>query len=267
MGTEPVTDRRDEEMTLTTTDGVQLRARHSSRPGSRAVVVVAHGFAAGCDDPDVQALASRLSAAHFDVVTYDARGHGLSEGRCGVGSTEHLDVACALSHLSSVELPVVLVGVSMGAIAVVAHLADGGAGEHPVIGAVLVSAPSRWRMRPSAVGVLNVFLTRSAVGRWVAGRWLGVRIRPGWWPGETPESAMTRIELPVVVVHGAADRLLSASHAFRLHGSRVMPSRLRLVEGMGHGLDPSGQEAVVDAVEWLVASPGARAAEASTALR
>ncbi len=243
------------EMTLVTEDGVRLRVRRSSHPeGARGVVVVAHGFAAGLDNPDVRSLADQLFGADLDVVTYDARGHGQSEGSCGVGSTEHHDVACVVSHVALDGLAVLVVGVSMGAIAVIAHLA-GTEGQDPAAsGAVLVSAPSRWRMRPSAVGLLNVALTRSAVGRWAAGRWLGVRIRPGWWPGEPPESAMNRIGIPVVVVHGANDRLLASSHAHRLHGSGSASNRLHVVEGMGHGLDGDGQRAVLDAVEWLLAA-------------
>lgn len=244
------------EMTLSTEDGVRLRVRRSSH-GARphAVVVVAHGFAGHLDHPDVSSLADQLASADLDVVTYDARGHGQSEGRCGVGSTEHHDVACVVSHVAGDGLPVLVVGVSMGAIAVVSYLAGNEGPDRSVIGAVLVSSPSRWRMRPSAVGVLNVLLTRSPVGRWAAGKWLGVRIRPGWWPGETPESAMNRIGIPVVVVHGANDRLLASSHAHRLHGSGASSNRLQVVKGMGHGLDKGGRGAVLDAVAWLLAAP------------
>jgi pimeloyl-ACP methyl ester carboxylesterase len=245
---------RREDLTVITSDGVQLQCRRSSHPdGSPAVVVIVHGFASGRDNPDVCALADQLFASGTDVVTYDARGHGLSEGCCGVGSTEHLDVASVLSSIAA-DAPIMVVGVSMGAVAVVSHLAGADAREKRITGAVLVSAPSRWRMRPSAVGLLTAVLTRSAVGRWAAARWLGVRIKRGWWPGETPESAIRRIRVPVVVVHGASDRLLASSHAHRLHESGSATNRLQLVEGMGHGLDSSGQRAVLEAVLWLLAA-------------
>lgn len=261
VGDEPGPGPGRQELTLRTRDGVDLHARYSTRSGSRAIVVVAHGFAAGCDAPDVSALNDELLGAGFDVVTYDARGHGRSGGRCGVGSLEHLDVAAALSVVDDASQPVVLVGVSMGGIAVVAHLAglEGGR-QAPVVGAVLVSAPARWRVRPSPVALVNVLLTRTALGRWVAARWLGVRIRAGWWPGETPESAMARVGLPVAVVHGASDRLLSTSHAYRLRRSGPT-RRLDLVEGMGHGLDPLGRGAVAKAVDWVLATAAGREAD------
>jgi alpha-beta hydrolase superfamily lysophospholipase len=255
---------RNDDITVITTDGVQLQCRRWSHPeGARAVVVVVHGFASGRDNPDVKALADQLFSAHLDVVTYDARGHGLSEGHCGVGSTEHLDVAGVVSQVATDELPVVLIGVSMGAVAVVSHLARIDARDEPVVGAVLVSAPSRWRMRPSAVGLLMALVTRSGIGRWAASRWLGVRIERGWWPGETPESAIVRIGIPVVVVHGEADRLLTSSHARRLHTSGRAANRLHLVQGMGHGLDALGQGAVLEAVQWLLSDRDLDAPEAT----
>jgi pimeloyl-ACP methyl ester carboxylesterase len=244
---------RKDDVIVITTDGVQLQCRRSSHPdGARAVVVLVHGFASGRDHPDIRSMADQLFSSRLDVVTYDARGHGLSEGHCGVGSTEHLDVACVVSQVATGGLPVVVIGVSMGAVAVVSHLARTDAREEPVVGAVLVSTPSRWRMRPSAVGLLMALITRSGVGRWAASRWLGVRIKRGWWPGETPESAIARIGVPVVVVHGDADRLLTPSHARRLHTSGRPANRLQVVQGMGHGLDALGQGAVLEAVQWLL---------------
>ncbi|MFZ0667885.1 MAG: alpha/beta fold hydrolase [Acidimicrobiales bacterium] len=244
---------QNDDITVVTTDGVQLQCRRRSHTHSaRAVAVVVHGFASGRDHPDIQAMADQLFSAQLDVVTYDARGHGLSEGHSGVGSTEHLDVATVVSQVATGGLPVVVIGVSMGAVAVVSHLARVGAPDEAVVGAVLVSAPSRWRMRPSAVGLLTALVTRSWVGRRVASRWLGVRIKRGWWPGETPESAISRIGVPVVVVHGDADRLLASSHAHRLHTSGRQANRLQVVQGMGHGLDTLGQGAALEAVQWLL---------------
>ena len=176
--------------TLEPRRGFTCRGRGRSRLRCRGAIIRTYA-----------AWLSSCSSVGLDVVTYDARGHGLSEGRCGVGSTEHLDVASVLSAVAA-DAPIVVVGVSMGAVAVVSHLAGADAPGKAVVGAVLVSAPSRWRMRPSAVGLLTAVLTRSTVGRWAAARWLGVRIKRGWWPGETPESAMIRIGVPVVVVHG-----------------------------------------------------------------
>lgn len=243
---------RGAELRLRTADGVDLCARWHRVADPRAAVVVAHGFSAGQDEAAVARLTGDLVAAGFDVLTYDARGHGRSGGRSSVGSLERLDVAAAAAEAAAGRRPVVLVGVSMGAVAVVGHLSHLPAGGPGVAGVVVVSGPARWRMRPGPVGVLSAVVTKTRPGRWAAGRWLGVRVAPGWRTGETPESMIRRVAVPVAVVHGASDRLLGASHPRRLHDAAGGRARLEVVVGMGHGLDEASRAAVVTAVEWAL---------------
>jgi pimeloyl-ACP methyl ester carboxylesterase len=245
------------EVLLLTTDGLRLRARwrRADTGPATASVVLVHGFSASQSDIEVCALARDLAAAGYDVLTYDARGHGQSEGSCGVGSTEHLDVACAVETAVANGGPVVLVGVSMGGVAVAGYLAERPPlAADPIAGAVLVSTPSRWRMRVSPVGLLTALLTRTRGGRWVASRRLRVRISPDWRVGEPLESLVERIDLPLAVVHGTGDRLLAQDHGRRLHASAAGPSRLQLVEGMGHGIDAPSRAATVGAVAWVLSA-------------
>jgi uncharacterized protein len=240
---------------LRTADGLRLSARWQPAllPVASASVVIVHGFSASQDEPGVRALADDLAAAGYHVLTYDARGHGSSEGWCAVGSTEHLDVAGAVEAARSKGLPVVVVGVSMGGVAAAGYLAEAGDDDRlGVWGAVLVSAPARWRMRASAVGVLTALLTRTRPGRWVASRHLRVRIAPRWRVGKPLESLVEQIDVPLAVVHGIGDRLLHHEHGRLLHACAAGPSRLELVEGMGHGIDDSSREATVSAVGWVL---------------
>jgi pimeloyl-ACP methyl ester carboxylesterase len=241
---------------LQTADGLRLCARwREGGDAALASVVLVHGFSASQDDAGVCELAADLSAAGYHVLTYDARGHGASEGWCGVGSTEHIDVACAVETARHRGLPVVLVGVSMGGVAVAGYLADAGPEERAdVAGAVLVSSPARWRMRISPVGLVTALLTRTRPGRLVASRQLRVRIAPGWRVGEPLEALLLRIDAPIAVVHGVGDRLLGQDHGRRLQASAAGPSRLQLVEGMGHGIDGPSRHATVGAVGWVLSS-------------
>lgn len=257
-------DAATETLELTTDDGVVLSAHWHQRQGAAASVVVAHGFSASSVEPQVSALTAELVADGFHVLTYDARGHGASGGACSVGSQEHRDVAVAARYAAGRGTPVVLVGVSMGAIGVVRYLAGaslaGACGAmHGVVGAVLVSAPARWRMRPSAVGLLMALVTRTMPGRWAAARWLDVRIAPQWQAGEAPETILGQVRVPVTVIHGQRDRLLDQEHARRLH--RAAPaggrSRLLVVRDMGHGLDPAAREAVRRSILTLLADRAA----------
>ncbi len=244
-----------ESVDLTTSDGVSLCGRWRHGDAAEASVVVVHGFSASQDDIGVRALAEDLAAGGYHVLTYDARGHGKSGGWCGVGSTEHMDVACAVQAARNKGLPVVLVGVSMGGVAVAGYLADPGVEGHGgLAGAVLVSTPARWRMRMCPVGFVTALLTRTRPGRWVASRRLRVRIAPRWRVGKPLEELLRRVELPLAVVHGSEDRLLAQEHGRRLHASAAGPSRLHLVEGMGHGIDGPSRHATVGAVGWVLSS-------------
>lgn len=66
-------------------DGVSLAGRHypaaaqESGFGAGACVVMGHGFA-GTQDSGLPGFAERLAAAGFDVVTFDYRGFGASDG-------------------------------------------------------------------------------------------------------------------------------------------------------------------------------------------
>ena len=67
-------------------DGVTCSAWHFrglgdglAGPGGRPVVVMAHGFG-GTKDAGLQPFAERISAAGIDVLAFDYRGFGASEG-------------------------------------------------------------------------------------------------------------------------------------------------------------------------------------------
>src|SRR5439155_23849763 len=150
--------------TLTTVDGVRLAAHlhHVARP--RGTVVLAHGFTASATHDDVEALARALVEAGYDVVTYDARGHGASTGWCTLGDLERHDVAAAARAARPESGRVVLVGLSMGAIAVLRHASSNERGHDDAAGAgvVTVSAPARWKLPRNARGVLSAGITSTA---------------------------------------------------------------------------------------------------------
>jgi alpha-beta hydrolase superfamily lysophospholipase len=261
-----------EDTVLLTADGVHLSARWWRRPGrARAAVVLVHGFGASKEDAGIRGLAADLHRAGFDVLTYDARGHGASEGNCTVGGEERLDVAAAAALAADGGQPVVLVGVSMGAIAVFCHVGSvadedrsapavlpvtpAGGGGAPIAGVVAVSAPARWRMSPSLVGLAILALTRTKVGRWFMLHRLGVRIDIGWALPDPPLSAIGQIGVPVAVVHGRRDRLIRAGEARLLFDGAAEPRRLDVVARMGHGIDDAARVAVLGAIDWVMDVP------------
>src|SRR4051812_22588683 len=103
---------------LKTSDGVELVTRSWPASGQpRATAVLVHGMAATKDHPELVAVADALTQHGIDVLAYDARGHGDSGGVCTIGDDERYDVAAAVERARQSDLPVVLVGASMGGIA------------------------------------------------------------------------------------------------------------------------------------------------------
>jgi alpha-beta hydrolase superfamily lysophospholipase len=240
---------------FTTTDDVVLTGRHWVRTDApRAAVVLVHGFTASANDPAVCDVAEALHADGVDVVCYDARGHGTSEGHSTLGDLERHDVAAAVEAARERNDRVVLVGASMGAIAALRYAAhaDG------LAGVVSVSCPAQWRLPRNVQGVLAAGLTRTRVGRAVASRWMGVQVAPRWTNPEPPIGLVPRVQAPLAFLHGAADRFVPASDAAELYEVADEPRRLRIVPDMGHAFAPQSVAAIRDAVDWAL-DPSMRA--------
>jgi pimeloyl-ACP methyl ester carboxylesterase len=251
-------------MTLVTSDGVELAARSwllPDGPRARAMVVLVHGFSASKDHRNVVALAEQLRERGLDVVSYDGRGHGDSGGTCTLGDLERLDVAAAVAWARQRSPRTVLVGASMGGVAVLRHAADrrdgNGHGHRDgrsdgVAGVVAVSSPAEWRMPLRVRALLTGGLTRTTPGRWVSARRLRVRVHPVWTSPEAPRLLAARVTSPLAIVHGHRDRLIPSSAALELYGDGGDDRRLLLVPDMGHAFDQAGHDAICDAVDWIL---------------
>ena len=136
---------------LRTSDGVELVTRSWQASGEpRATAVLVHGMSATKDHPELVAVAEVLTQHGIDVLAYDARGHGASGGICTLGDDERYDVAAAVERARESQLPIVVVGASMGGIAVLRHAAD----DPDLAGIVTVSSPADWRLHRSPGTIL-----------------------------------------------------------------------------------------------------------------
>lgn len=245
-------------LTLRTADGLALAADAWLTPAPAAsAVVLVHGFAADRRDPSVVAAAHELRDAGHAVLTYDMRGHGESEGLCTLGDREAFDVAAATVAARDLAPRVVLVGASLGAIAVLRYAVD----DPDLAGVVTVSSPARWRLHSPRAAVAAA-LTRTGVGRRLARR-LGARLDPRWRWTEPPDALAARLPVPLAVVHGTDDRFMPTTEADRLHRAGAgadgghptgAPRRLVVVSGMGHAYCTRGLDAVAAAVGWCLAA-------------
>jgi alpha-beta hydrolase superfamily lysophospholipase len=240
---------------LLTSDSVALVGRRWLVEGTpRAAVVIAHGFGAHAEEPSVVATAVALRDRGLDVIAYDARGHGGSGGSSTLGDLEQHDVAAGVLLAGQRSDRVVVVGASMGAIAVLRF-----ASEHrSTAGVVAVSCPARWVLPRTPKAFAAALMTRTAAGRAVAARAMRVRIARDWTDPAPPVDLVHRLDEPVAIVHGAADSFIPVDAASELYGYANDPRSLRIVDGMGHAFSEAALEPVCDAVDWVIAESVSR---------
>lgn len=237
------------ERLLRTSDGLELVAYRRLADGvPRAAVVIVHGFSASAACPHVGELADALHNDGYDVITYDARGHGTSPGESTLGDHEQHDVAAAVALAHERTGSVVLIGASMGAIATLRYAAT----DDTLAGVVTVSCPAEWRLPRNIRGLLAAMMTRTGPGRRLTSRLSGVRVARRWTNPEPPLALAPHIAVPTTFIHGTADRFIPARDAALLWDVTAEPRRLEIVRGMGHAFEPSAIDPIRNAVAWAL---------------
>jgi pimeloyl-ACP methyl ester carboxylesterase len=203
--------------------GVTLRGwRCGSRAPSRGTVIYLHGIA---DNRSSSAgVVERYTARGFQVIAYDSRAHGQSSGdACTYGFFEKRDLQRVLDVLGNGR--VVLIGTSLGA-----AVALQAAAEDPRITAV-VAAETFSDLRTVATERAPFIFTRGSIARafTLAEQQGGFSV-----DAVSPLIAASHITIPVLLIHGEADRETPPDHSRRVFDALAGPKRLMLVPGAGH---------------------------------
>jgi uncharacterized protein len=207
-----------------TSDGLTLRGwLMPARTRSRPLVVYLHGV--GDNREGGVGLARRFGPQGHDVLAYDSRAHGLSDGRyCTYGVREKEDLRRALDAVGADRA--VLFGASLGAaVAVQAAPLD------PRIVAVVAQSP--FSDLPEIVAHRAPwFATRADV----AAALREAERRAGFVAAEASAvAAAPRVGVPVLLIHGAADRDTPTAQGRRVFEALGGPRQLLLVPGAGFG--------------------------------
>jgi len=221
-------------------DGLRLRgwlfATHRPRTG---LIVYLHGVADNRGSG--LGLARRFASEGYDVLAYDSRAHGESEGQdCTYGFYEKRDLARALDAVNADGA--ILFGVSLGA------------------AVALQATPEEPRVRGvialSAFSDLDVVIRERAP--WIASgtdvdKALALAERRGNFQlaEVSPRKVAARIHVPVLLIHGREDRETPAAHSQRIYDALAGPRRLLLVPGAGHNDVLSGADVWREIDTWL----------------
>jgi uncharacterized protein len=200
--------RGTQERWITTADGVRLHAWRASAPQPIGSIVWSHGRGGSIAGGDVML---RAFVRHgFDVLAYDYRGYGRSEGRPSEEGI-YLDAEAAFDDEKTRGVPesrIVCYGESLGG-AVAIHLAGR---RRCAVVAVVATFPSIRDLAALQFGPLSVFA-------------------PDKYDSERLVGGLT---VPFFEAHGDRDAVVPLSLGERLFAAAPEPKRFVRVSGAGH---------------------------------
>jgi pimeloyl-ACP methyl ester carboxylesterase len=202
--------------------GVKLKGWWFHGGGKRGTVVFLHGVADNRGSS--VGIADHFLAHGFDVVAYDSRAHGESQGDvCTYGFSEKQDLRRVLDRVSA--KPIVLMGTSLGA-----AIALQTAAEDPRVAAV-VAVSSYADLRTAASERAPFFASKGNLADAFK-----LAEEAGKFRVDDVSSAVAaaRITVPTLVIHGDHDDETPPAHAQRIFAALRQPKRLILVPNGGH---------------------------------
>lgn len=223
-----------EDVTIPSFDGTKLYGWWMAASKPAPTIVALHGVKK--NRTDVLRAALVLRRAGFNVLVFDGRAHGDSEGRfVTYGFYERRDVETAIEWLIAekgiARKRVGLAGESMGAaiaLQVAAH--------NPWIRAVWADSPFASLRRVAEEFMRRVTHLPGAVLSPVL--WTTIRVANyrGKFDIETvnPLELAARIKCPVSLVHGTKDQLIATVHSEQIYGALGGDKEIWFVEGARH---------------------------------
>lgn len=223
-----------EDVACTSDEGVELRGwRFPALGPRRGRILYLHGI--GDDRRGGEDVARRLGPFGFDVLAFDARAQGRSDGdACTYGVKEARDVVRILAvHARDDETPIVLLGNSLGgSTALLAAAID------PRVARVVAIAPFS-DLRTVAHERAPWFVLGASVDAALAAAGDEATFAVD---EASPLAAAPSIRCPVLLVHGASDTATPPEHSKRILAALGGEKELLLVPGVDHQ-DPLPSEA------------------------
>lgn len=230
-------------------DDVKLRGwRGQTEKPRRGTIIYLHGVSDNRESS--VGVIERFRERGFDVVAYDNRAHGESEGDFSTyGFREKEDLSRIIDTLE--PGPVILIGSSLGG-AVALQTAT----KNPRITAI-VAAETFSDLRTVVTERAPFLFTANTVTQSIA-----LAEKKGNFPIDavSPENAAQFITIPILLIHGESDVETPPDHSRRIYAALAGPKRLILVPSAGHNQSLQGN-VWEDIEKWIDAIVGPKTSQ------
>lgn len=225
-------------------DGVELRGwLFPARPPVKGSVIFLHGRNQNRDAGIV--VARRLVPLGYDVLAYDSRAHGASDGKYSTfGYYEKRDVSRAIDFLGADQ--VVLAGVSLGSAVAIQAAAE----DPRVVGVVAASSFS------SMAEIVRERIPRVVGDGQVRGALREVEERSGMRVKDADSVAAARhVSVPVLLLHGDEDAFTPLVHTQQIYAALRGEREIVQVPGAHHADVLRFDAAWTAILAWLPSLP------------
>lgn len=223
------------DVSITSRDGLTLRGRLYVPDGADATVIFVHGYKSA-PEVDFPVLARRFYRLGYNVLLIDHRASGKSDGKYyGFGVLERCDVEdwCRFVADTFGETgKIILFGCSMGAATVL--MASDLPFVRKRVSCIIADCPynaptEQFRYILRRDYHLPAFPLIPLTSRLC-------KRRAGWrFDERTACDSVRRTEVPILLIHGTADRYVPARFSVDVYESRRGVCELLLVDGASHG--------------------------------
>ncbi|MES2155104.1 MAG: alpha/beta fold hydrolase [bacterium] len=255
---------------------------HEAEGGAKGGVVLVHGFNSSLGE--FGGLAPRLARAGYDVLAFDQRGYGSSEGERGRTSVEaavqDIEAAAAVLRNRLGRKPIGIVGHSLGGAYAIAAMArtdlfQAGVAAHPLdrlfdelkwfekMGYHVIGKRAERKMaKGKAAGTIpyklsyeKLFVSKEAARAARADAFLLGRVSLANYRPALTMSASTwarEVRKPVLVVSSPHDRAVRPAHTRAVFGALAGPKEF-IEHGGGHSCfrDVDGERLANETAAWL----------------